>query len=197
MARAEMSSTTTSGSAPALVFIFGPAAVGKMTVGQELKRITGYRLLYNHLVVDLVTEFFEFGTPGFHRLARPFTRQIIEACADERVGLIVTHSLVFDGPQARAIIDDWSEPYRSAGLPVWYAELAAPLDVRIARNQTPNRGRYKKVDWSTPERLREMHGWGSWQFGADWPDPARRVSIDNSDLSPEAAARRIRERFGL
>lgn len=187
----------TPGSAPALVFIFGPAAVGKMTVGQELRKLTGYRLLYNHLVVDLVTEFFEFGTTGFHRLARPFTRQIIEACADQAIGLIVTHSLLFDGPHARAIIDDWSAPYRDAGLPVWYAELAAPLDVRMARNETPNRSHFKKVDWSTPERLREMEGWGSWHFGADWPDPASRVSIDNADLAPQAAAQLIRERFGL
>jgi hypothetical protein len=182
---------------PALVFIFGPAAVGKMTVGQELKELTGYRLLYNHLVVDLVTQFFTFDTPPFHALAREFTRRIIEVCAQERVGLIITHGLLFDGPRAQALIDHWSAPYRNAGIPIWYAELQAPLDVRLARNETPNRRRHKNVDWSTPERLREMEGWGRWGFGDDWPHPARRLSLDTTDLPAATAAAMIQQRFAL
>ena len=63
-----------------LVLIFGPAAVGKMTVGQELAKLTGFTLLYNHQIVDLVTELFAFGTPMFHRLAR-------SAKSGSRVGL--------------------------------------------------------------------------------------------------------------
>ena len=101
---------------PALVFIFGPAAVGKMTVGQELKKLTGYRLLYNHMVVDLITEFFDFGTPPFHRLAAPFTKQIIETCAEERVGLIITHSLFFSAPGSR-----------SQMLTTWHSSIALRL----------------------------------------------------------------------
>lgn len=31
-----------------LVLIFGDGAVGKMTVGQELMKITGLRLFHNH-----------------------------------------------------------------------------------------------------------------------------------------------------
>jgi hypothetical protein len=182
---------------PALVFIFGPAAVGKMTVGQELQKLTGYRLLYNHMVVDLVTEFFDFGTPPFHRLAAPFTKQIIEACADERVGLIITHSLFFSAPSSPALIDDWSEPYRRQGMPVWYADLTAPLDVRLARNATPNRAQHKKIDWSTPERLRDMDASGRWNSDDEWPDPARKLVIDNADLPPDEAAHMIQRRFGL
>jgi hypothetical protein len=34
-----------------LVIIFGPPAVGKMTVGLELERLTGFRLLHNHMTV--------------------------------------------------------------------------------------------------------------------------------------------------
>src|SRR5262245_63209690 len=90
-----MRDAETTPSTTPLVFIFGPSAVGKMTVGQELKRLTGHRLLYNHMVVDLVTEFFDFGTPGFHRLAEPFTRQIIEACAEQGGGLLTTQGLIF------------------------------------------------------------------------------------------------------
>ena len=33
-----------------LIVIFGTGAVGKMTVGQELTKITDFRLFHNHLV---------------------------------------------------------------------------------------------------------------------------------------------------
>jgi len=79
---------------PKLVFIFGPAAVGKMTVGQQLAEVTGFKLLYNHMVVDLVTQFFSFGSPPFHSLARPMTQQLIEACADNDVSLIITQGRI-------------------------------------------------------------------------------------------------------
>ena len=41
-----------------LVFIFGDAAVGKMTVGQELIKITDLRLFYNHMTIEPVLEIF-------------------------------------------------------------------------------------------------------------------------------------------
>ena len=33
--------------------ICGPQAVGKMTVGQELAKMTEYKLFYNHIVKNL------------------------------------------------------------------------------------------------------------------------------------------------
>ena len=41
-----------------LVFILGDAAVGKMTVGQELMKITGLRLFHNHMTIEPVIEIF-------------------------------------------------------------------------------------------------------------------------------------------
>jgi hypothetical protein len=177
---------------PALVLIFGPAAVGKMTVGQELKKLTGYRLLHNHMVIDLVTQFFEFDSPPFHRLAWPMWRAIIETCAAERLGLIVTNGPYF----LRDHHEEWAAPYRSAGTSVCYVELDAPLEVRIARNTTANRLRHKNVAWATAERLRELDA-GNADVGRDWVDQDRYLRIDNADVSAEAAATMIMDRFAL
>ncbi len=168
-----------------------------MTAGQELAKLTGFRLLFNHMVVDLVTEFFEFGTDGFHQLARPFTSQIIEACAQRDVGLIVTHALVLSAPNAHSIIEELSAPYRERGGRVCYVELAAPLESRIERNETANRRAHKKLDWATPERLRELEGWGRWNSDGDFPYPEQHMIIDNAGVPAAEAARRITERFGL
>ena len=39
-----------------LVFIIGDAAVGKMTVGQELMKITDLRLFHNHMTIEPTIE---------------------------------------------------------------------------------------------------------------------------------------------
>ncbi len=39
-----------------LVLVFGPQAVGKMTVGQELDKITKLKLFHNHMTIDLVSQ---------------------------------------------------------------------------------------------------------------------------------------------
>ena len=41
-----------------LVFLFGDAAAGKMTVGQELERITDLRLFHNHMSIEPVISLF-------------------------------------------------------------------------------------------------------------------------------------------
>ena len=55
-----------------LVVLFGPPAVGKMTVGHELCRLTGYRLFHNHLTIEPFLGIFEFGSPSFARLSSEF-----------------------------------------------------------------------------------------------------------------------------
>lgn len=37
-----------------LVIIFGPQAVGKMTVGHALEDITDLKLFHNHMTIELV-----------------------------------------------------------------------------------------------------------------------------------------------
>ena len=39
------------------ILLFGPQAVGKMTVGQELAKITDLKLFHNHMTIDLVSHF--------------------------------------------------------------------------------------------------------------------------------------------
>ena len=52
-----------------LMIILGNIAVGKMTVGQELAKITDLQLFHNHIVVEPVIEVFgEFNFPIMLRL---------------------------------------------------------------------------------------------------------------------------------
>jgi shikimate kinase len=51
-----------------LVFLHGPAASGKLTIGRELAALTGLPLFHNHLVVDAVASVFPFGSQRFVKL---------------------------------------------------------------------------------------------------------------------------------
>jgi replication-associated recombination protein RarA len=43
-----------------LLFLYGPPAVGKLTVAREVSALTGYRLFHNHLTVNLTLAVFDF-----------------------------------------------------------------------------------------------------------------------------------------
>ncbi len=74
-----------------LIIIFGPQAVGKMTVGQELEKITELKLFHNHMTIELVSPFFSYGTPAGKRLVSLFRHEIFEEVSKSNLaGLIFT-----------------------------------------------------------------------------------------------------------
>ena len=75
-----------------LVLLYGPPAVGKMTVGAQLSQLTGYPLFHNHLTVDLGLLFFPFGSAPFQRLVTGLRYQCVQAAAEAGAqGLIFTY----------------------------------------------------------------------------------------------------------
>lgn len=42
------------------ILITGPQAVGKMTIGQELEKLSGLKLFHNHMTIELLHPFFGF-----------------------------------------------------------------------------------------------------------------------------------------
>ena len=50
---------------PKFVVIIGPQAVGKMTVGQELSKLIGYKLLYNHMTIEMVRLIFDYDKSAY------------------------------------------------------------------------------------------------------------------------------------
>ncbi|MGH2600627.1 MAG: hypothetical protein ACRDJ9_14740, partial [Dehalococcoidia bacterium] len=120
--------------APTLLFIIGPPAVGKMTVGQALALRTGFRLFHLHQVIDLVTEYFAFGSTASLRLIPSFRTQIFEEAARSGLDLITTGSWQFDDPMHAEIFRQFVQPYVEHGGRVCFVELLAPLEVRLVRN---------------------------------------------------------------
>lgn len=185
--------------------IFGPPAAGKMTVGRELSAMTGFPLFHNHMTVEPVLEVFEFGTPPFARLVTEFRRRILEEAADSGMpGLVFTFVWALDDAGDKALVDSFAEVVERRGGTTAFAELYAPLDVRLERNRTPLRldAKRSKRDLEASDGwLREadrsvLNTGGALDAGALLGGRPH-VRVDNTALSPEQAARRIIEGLGL
>lgn len=127
-----------------LVIIFGPGAVGKMTVGRELCALTGYKLFHNHMSIDPVLGIFDFGTPAFVRLTSELRRRVIEeAVAADLPGLVFTVVWDLDSPDDQAYVETLLAPVRAAGGRIDFVELYADQATRLAREGTPGRLAHK------------------------------------------------------
>jgi 2-phosphoglycerate kinase len=48
-----------------VIFLFGPQAVGKMTIGEELSKRLEIPLLFNHMTLDILTPFLGWSADTF------------------------------------------------------------------------------------------------------------------------------------
>jgi len=181
-----------------LLFLFGNSAVGKMTVGQELMKITDLRLFHNHMTIEPVLEIFgQFRRDTIQRL-----REVIfeDFAASDGYGLIFTYMWAFDRPSEWDYVAHVREIFGRQGAEIYYAELFAPQELRLQRNATENRLQHKpsKRDLELSNLRLLMDDATCRCVSEEWEIPfPNYIKIDNSDLPPEAAARKIKERFAL
>jgi hypothetical protein len=126
------------------VVIFGPPAVGKMTVGHALAQLTGFKLFHNHMTIDLVLNVFPFGHPQFGKLVGEFRRRMFEeVAASDHLGLIFTYVWALNDPADKTCIDDYAAIFRDRGGEVCFVELEAEQAERLKRNSTEFRLTHK------------------------------------------------------
>ena len=181
-----------------LLFLIGNTAVGKMTVGQELIKITELRLFHNHMMIEPVKEIYGY----FRRDVVMKLRDVIfeDFAASEYYGMVLTFLWTFDQQSSWDYVSHISEIFQKFKSDIYYVELVATKEIRLQRNVTENRLKHKPS-----KRDIEMSNY--WFFSAD--DEHRCESydgeitfdnylkIDTSFLSPAAAAKIIKEKFHL
>jgi chloramphenicol 3-O-phosphotransferase len=173
-----------------LIFLHGPAAAGKLTVGRALQQMTGLRLFHNHLVVDTLLSVFQFGTPPFVRLREQIWLSVFEAAAKDDISLIFTfapESTVNPG-----FIESAISTVRKSGGEICFVELTCPTEELENRMENPSRAEFLKLRSVATFRALRMQGADCFP-----PLPSSGLSIDTSTVKPVAAARRICEHFQL
>jgi len=184
-----------------LVIIFGPHAVGKMTVGQELAKITDLKLFHNHMTIDIVADLFENMPQERRRLTEMFRNEIFKSFASSNeYGMIFTCMWALERKDDWDYIDNLENMFKSNGAEVYYVELEADYDIRLQRNKTENRllNKPSKRNIEKSENLfkdiENRHRLNS------YPGEIKKenyIKINNTHVSPENIAKIIKDRFRL
>ena len=179
-----------------LVLIIGDGAVGKMTVGQELTKITDLRLFHNHISIEPVLEVFgEINKAVIHDIRESVFRNFAKT---DKYGLIFTFIWDFESKEDWDYISHMVEIFKDAE--VYCIELVAPLDIRLERNITENRLKNKAskrdieasnqrvIKYSTNHRVESLDGEIPFE---------NYMKISNSNISPDVVAKMIKDKFDL
>src|SRR4051812_39654934 len=143
-----------------VIFIHGPAASGKHTVGSEVSRLTGLPLFHNHLAVDAALSLFDFGTPGFKNVRAAVWRAAFQEAARS------SHSFIFTfHPEASVepqLIAELVGSVESSGGQVIFVELRCSREVVLGRLGNPSRGKFRKL--TDPDLYRVLEEQGAFAF---------------------------------
>ena len=181
-----------------LVFIIGDAAVGKMTVGQELMKQTNLRLFHNHMMIEPVIEIMgQYNAAVTLQLREVIFREFAKS---DNYGMIFTYLWAFDMQSDWDYIAHVANIFEEQGAEIYYVELIAPQQIRLQRNETENRLRHKAskrdLEASRARVLRDDAAYRCVSLPGEIPFK-NYLRIDNTDLPAEAAATLIRQHFDL
>ena len=181
-----------------LLFIIGDAAVGKMTVGQELMKITDLRLFHNHMTIE----------PGIEIFGRYDGKTIAEIrdvifknyAASDNDGMIFTMMMDFNLPSEWAYLEHVKGIFEPYGTDFYYVELIAPQEIRLKRNISENRLKNKAskrdIEASNQRLINDDKNHRCVSYEGEIPFD-NYLRIDNSDIEPDEVARLIKKTFNL
>lgn len=181
-----------------LVLIVGDGAVGKMTVGQELMKITDLRLFHNHMTIEPVLEIFnDFDVDVILKLRYLIFEEFVKT---NNYGMIYTCMWAYDSQEDWDIMNKILKIFNGVGSEIYCVELTAPLDVRMKRNATENRLKNKasKRDIEASNERLIQHTKNHRFVSKDGEVPIKNfIRIDNSNIEADVVAKMIKEKFDL
>lgn len=173
-----------------------------MTVGLELEKLTGLKLFHNHMTIDLVRRFFDWGDPKFHKLIQEFRIRIFEEVSTSPLpGMIFTYMWAFDHPEDKEELDKYTSVFKIANAEIYYVELYATQEVRLKRNISELRLANKppKRDIIKSERLLiesdKIYRLNTINDEFYYKD--NYIKIDNTEMEAEDVALQISKAFNI
>ena len=183
------------------IIITGPQAVGKMTVGQELVKITNLKLLHNHMTIEVLTKIFDYSRDSFRKLNEEFRIQIFKEFAkSNEEGIIFTTTWDFDDEEEWDRIYKYIQIFKDNNAQIYIIELEADLEERLKRNKTENRLKNKELkrnlEWSEKDLLKSVK---KYRFNSKENEIKEKnyLRIDNTNISPDIVAKMINDNFKL
>ena len=168
-----------------LIFLYGLPATGKFTIGEELARLTGYKLFHNHLAADPLLTIFDFGSKPFVELRETFWLSVIEHAALAPIpGLIFT--FVPEYTVRPQFIPNLIEVAARTHIEIHTIEVTCPIPEIKRRLDNPSRRPFQKLN--SIELFDALQSSGAL---SSFPMPTPDLTLDTSKLTPLEAAQQI------
>lgn len=154
------------------IFIFGPQAVGKMTIGRKLSEKLDYKFLHNHMSIEFALNFFPYGSPGFSRLDNCIRMSIFEEISKvEELGFIFTYTWALNLDSEEDYVKNIINIFEKHNANIYFIELEADLSIRLKRNKMEDRiiEKPSKKDTEKSEEL-ILHYENKYQFNTKSSD---------------------------
>lgn len=166
-----------------LLFLYGPVACGKFTIGKEIAEISNFKLFHNHLVVDTLLSTFEFGSVQFVKLREDMWLSVFREAMEADISLVFTFS-----PENTVTPDFITHVSSLLGDKVTFIKLTCSEAQIACRLEDPTRKPFKKLqDTQLYEKLKQG---GSFEYAADIPC---HLEFDTSVTAPSEIALQILE----
>jgi shikimate kinase len=173
------------------IILYGAPAVGKLTVAKELSKITGFEVLHNHLINDLVLISADFGTPEFFKVAHKYRLEIMEQAAlNKRKGMILT--FVYAKKSDDSYLKKVIKQARKHNGKIFFVHLVCERKELFKRLKHPSRKSFRKI-----KDVKELSEFiNKYEIFSDVPFKPN-IKIDNTKISPKKTAKIIKNRFTL
>ena len=179
-----------------LIIIYGPPAVGKLTVAKALAKATGFKLLHNHLVSDLVLAIFDRNTSTAINLNAYIKILIFKAAAKRKQNGIIT-TFLYDSHKKNQI-ERWCEScfkiMHKYKAEVFLVRLSCDIETLKLRVVDPSRITTKKIT-SAEKLLQVIKDEDS--FGEISKNIAESLHIENTNTGADEVAQMIKSHCGL
>jgi tRNA uridine 5-carbamoylmethylation protein Kti12 len=177
-----------------LIFIYGPPAAGKLTVANELAKLTNFKIYDNHQLLDGLSRLFPFNDEKLSQvrmvLARKIRIEIFSQCAQSGVNCVTTFGQA--GEKYFDFYRDIKSNVEKFGGEVLFVQLKPSHEALLERVVSDSRkgAKIDNRDFLKDKLAREP------QIFDLFPD-VKHLSIDNSTLEPSIVAGKICEYYSL
>ena len=180
------------------LFIIGAPASGKMTIGQELSRLTNATLFYNHQVIDFALEIYQDFTEEMWEFVRGMTFSFLGTSARNQRSVILTDAIDFSNQYQLLYLKRIQDLLNDYHQEILFVELETSLEERLRRNRTENRLKHKPLKRHIEVSEREILETDKTNQLNSQKQPSalhHYLKIDNTNLSAEEVAKQIQEKM--